>query len=242
MKKYFSKIIIARGVALGIFLIFSFSSNCALAKDITPENIIDLANYEREKSGLKPLFFNANLLQVAESKARDMLANNYFAHTSPQGKVPWFWFENSGYDYKYAGENLAMGFSEAGKTHQAWMNSATHRQNILNAHYQEIGVAVVRGTVNNRNAIVVVQEFGARSNFVIPENVMGSEVIKISKNEVISEAKKEIKQSIVVIDWNKVLNIGVMLIFCIAIIANTTIMAYVSLNYFNVINARRSVY
>ena len=48
------------------------------------------------------------LQEAAEKKAQDMIENNYFAHTSPQGKTPWHWVEESGYDYRYAGENLAI--------------------------------------------------------------------------------------------------------------------------------------
>ena len=91
-----------------------------------------------------------------------MIKNDYFAHTSPAGINPWFWYEKDGYDYKYAGENLAINFLKAEDQHKAWMASPTHRKNILNDKYQEIGVAVDAGKINGQMAIIAVQEFGAR--------------------------------------------------------------------------------
>jgi len=241
MNKYLSKNIkVVVGVVFSGFLVISFSS-CVLAKAITPNNIIGLVNQERENNNLDPLFLNANLSQAAEAKAQDMLANNYFAHTSPQGKTPWHWIEKAKYRYKHAGENLAMGFSGVEEEHQAWMNSTTHKQNILNERYQEIGVAVAEGVINDRNTTIVVQEFGARNDFVASLNKTDNNMIKISENKEILGAMKEIKQSIVIVDWNNALNTGTMLLFCIIITANTIIMAYISLNYLNLINSRKDV-
>ena len=90
-----------------------------------------------------------------------MLKNGYFAHTSPAGATPWKWFDQVGYDYMYAGENLAIDFSTGEDVHQAWMNSSGHRANILNSHYRDIGIAVVSGEFNGRTTTIVIQHFGA---------------------------------------------------------------------------------
>ncbi len=94
-------------------------------------------------------------------KAEDMLTNNYFSHTSPAGITPWKWIEDADYDYNYAGENLAMDFTSAEKMNDAWLTSPTHRANILNEKYKDIGVAVKEGVINGRATIVVVQMFGS---------------------------------------------------------------------------------
>ena len=155
-------------IQLSVFLgvaIFSFSFQGALASEVNKENIIDLANYSRVKGGLSALAENSKLNEAAMEKAKDMLQNNYFAHTSPQEKSPWFWFEKVKYDYLYAGENLAINFKTAEDEHVAWMESADHKKNILNPKYQEIGVAVQKGIIDNKTALVTVQLFGARKDF-----------------------------------------------------------------------------
>ena len=132
------------------------------ASSITVENVINLVNQEREKSGVDPLQESANLSRIAEDKAEDMLANNYFAHTSPSGTTPWHWFEKEGYDYQFAGENLAINFTSAEKQNAAFMESQTHRKNILGQQFNEIGVAVREGIINGHKTIITVQEFGNR--------------------------------------------------------------------------------
>jgi len=144
--------------------IFSFVSS-ASASLITPEKVVELANNERASQNLPNLIVNADLAKAAEDKLADMFKKNYFEHTSPSGLTPWHWLEKNNYEYKYAGENLAMNFVSAENQNKAWMESQTHRANILNTHYQEIGVAVGQGTINGRETIVTVEEFGARAGF-----------------------------------------------------------------------------
>jgi len=127
---------------------------------VTSSELIELANKERIAKGLQPLELNDKLVQAALQKAQDMLAKEYFAHTSPSGITPWYWFDRVGYDYIAAGENLARGFTESIYLHQAWMNSPSHRDNILNKNYQEIGIAVIEGEINGKNTILAVQLFG----------------------------------------------------------------------------------
>ena len=133
---------------------------------ITSEKVVELANAERSSQNLPALAVNNLLVKAAEDKLADMLKNNYFEHTSPAGLTPWHWLEKNNYEYKYAGENLAMNFLSAENQNKVWMESRTHRDNILNKHYQEIGVAVGQGVINGRETIVTVQEFGARADFV----------------------------------------------------------------------------
>ncbi|PJE50380.1 MAG: hypothetical protein COV29_04395 [Candidatus Yanofskybacteria bacterium CG10_big_fil_rev_8_21_14_0_10_36_16] len=132
--------------------------------------IITKTNIVRANNNLPPLNANVELDLAASKKLQDMISNGYFAHISPEGTTPWFWIKNSGYKYVYAGENLAIGFTEAEATVEAWFESPSHRENLLNSNYDEIGVAV--GKVENLDGysgILVVQMFGKRPIFAINE-------------------------------------------------------------------------
>jgi len=127
---------------------------------ILPGVLTDLTNSQRQQNNLSPLATNPLLVQAAELKAQDMAAKSYFSHQSPDGKTPWSWLEQAGYGYLYAGENLAVNFADSQDIEQAWMDSASHRSNILNSHFTEIGVATAEGVYNGHKTIFVVQFFG----------------------------------------------------------------------------------
>jgi hypothetical protein len=102
-----------------------------------------------------------SLLQVAaQDKVNDMVAKGYFAHTSPQGIAPWYWFQQAGYNYLYAGENLAMNFTDSQDVTTAWMNSPEHRANILSTQFTQVGIATAQGTYDGKPVIYVAEEFG----------------------------------------------------------------------------------
>ena len=122
--------------------------------------LIEQTNEERVADDLNGLVVNDTLVKVAQMKADDMAAKGYFAHNSPDGKTPWYWFKEAGYDYAAAGENLAVNFTDSKDVTNAWMHSPTHRANILNGNYTEIGIATAQGVYKGRNVIFVVQEFG----------------------------------------------------------------------------------
>ncbi|MFA5157605.1 MAG: CAP domain-containing protein [Patescibacteria group bacterium] len=124
----------------------------ASASEISPENIISAINRERESVGLSPLTTNQNLNQAAYTKSSDMLARNYFEHYA-YGLTPWMFIIRSGYEYSVAGENLAKGFSTSEDIVKAWMKSPTHRQNILNPEYQDVGVGVVQGVYSENGEV-----------------------------------------------------------------------------------------
>lgn len=130
------------------------------ASSISPEQVIALTNQKRAELGLSPLTINSKLNDAAQRKAGDMFALNYWAHNSPTGKEPWSFFREVGYSYTFAGENLARDFMESSEVVEAWMNSPSHRDNIANSNYREIGLAVVNGTLNGVETTLVVQLFG----------------------------------------------------------------------------------
>jgi hypothetical protein len=152
-------------VAVAFEAIFWFgapylASRSRLFGVVLVNSLIDGTNQNRITAGEQPLVVNPLLMAAAQDKADDMIANNYFAHTSPSGLSPWYWFEQVGYNFTYAGENLAVNFSDSADVTNAWMNSAEHRANILNANFTEIGMATATGTYEGNPAVYVVELFG----------------------------------------------------------------------------------
>ncbi|MCX6783675.1 MAG: CAP domain-containing protein [candidate division WWE3 bacterium] len=129
----------------------------------TSINITDLltdTNGERLKNNLSTLVINDALSKAAAAKGAYMFAHNFWAHVAPDGTTPWYFISNSGYDYQYAGENLARDFNDSQAVVTAWMNSPSHRENMLNSHYTDIGFAVVDGKLDGEDTTLVVQMFG----------------------------------------------------------------------------------
>ncbi len=156
-----------------ISFVFSFV-NCgqaAIAADITAQRMIELTNESRKDSGLLPLKVNDKLTAAAAAKVDDMFRFQYFDHNSPSGLTPWHWIKSAGYDYLYAGENLAIDFVTAEGTHMALMRSITHRDNILKPNYVEIGVAVKKGIFEGNESIIIVEQFGAPLEKIVEENI-----------------------------------------------------------------------
>lgn len=156
---------------LSILLILQFSLNIVLktspgvlgiASDISIDRLLFLTNQQREENGLAPLKINKQLSEAAEEKAKDMIESNYWSHNNPNGKSPWDFIIGSDYKYLYAGENLAKDFANSDGVVSAWMKSPTHRENILQDKYEEIGFAVVNGRLSGEETTLVVQMFGKR--------------------------------------------------------------------------------
>jgi uncharacterized protein YkwD len=124
-----------------------------------PSGIVRLMNADRG-TNLGHLTVSPTLERIAQMKANDMAEKGYFTHTSPEGKTPWYWFQQAGYKYFIAGENVAVFLSDPEKIEQAWMNSPTHRANILNPFFTEVGVATARGKYLGQETLFVVQMFG----------------------------------------------------------------------------------
>lgn len=123
--------------------------------------LVDLTNEERLEQGLGKLAINTQLVDAAKLKANDMASKSYFAHVSPEGITPWYWIRQAGYSYVYAGENLAVNFNESKDVQRAWMNSPTHKANIISNKYTEIGISTAEGVYKGKKTTFVVQMFGS---------------------------------------------------------------------------------
>jgi hypothetical protein len=152
-------------IAVVVFVASAFHAaylirNSDFLAAVLPGVLVDLANGDRAKNGELPLSVNPILEQAAQLKANDMAAKGYFAHESPEGLSPWHWFIEAGYQFTYAGENLAVNFVDSEDVEEAWLNSPGHRANILNGVFTEIGIATAQGEYKGGNTVFVVQLFG----------------------------------------------------------------------------------
>ncbi|MDR3582216.1 MAG: CAP domain-containing protein [Candidatus Pacebacteria bacterium] len=152
-------------VAVGGELVFLLGTSYVVPRSslfgiVVVNTLTDETNSQRTTNDLSALQESPLLEAAAQKKADDMVANNYFSHTSPSGKTPWYWFASVGYGFKYAGENLAINYSDSQDVTTAWMNSPEHRANILNHDYTQIGIATAQGELNGKPAVYVVELFG----------------------------------------------------------------------------------
>src|SRR3972149_7049186 len=147
-----------------------YPSVLGCASSVSASDIIRLTNEKRIQNGLAVLSENSSLSQAALAKGTDMLNKGYWAHFAPDGTSPWSFFAKFGYKYKYAGKNPARDFCSAGSAVEAWMNSPTHRDNILSGNYKEIGIGVLEGSLAGADTTLVVQFFGSsgKTTAVIP--------------------------------------------------------------------------
>lgn len=164
--------------------------------------LVDLTNEDRKDEDLGTLTRNSVLDAAAQAKADDMAEKGYFAHNSPDGKTSWHWFREAGYSFSYAGENLAVDFDDSDDVEEAWMDSPTHRANILNGKFTEIGIATAVGTYKGQKTTFVVQMFGTPAKTTAAAPVVSvteptaAEDIAIGTTEVLGEAAGEPEQAV----------------------------------------------
>lgn len=113
-------------------------------KDIE-HDVIQLCNQERAKHGLQPLRAEWQVSRVARIKSQDMRDRRYFSHTSPTYGSPFDMLRAFNISYRAAGENIAMGQTNAREVVRSWMNSEGHRKNILSPTFTHIGVGYAEG-------------------------------------------------------------------------------------------------
>lgn len=144
-----------------IYIFFSWPKTrvLGLSTKLNGTEIIRLINLERAKKGLAAVTSNEKLNQAARAKGESMFAQNYWAHVAPDGTQPWQFISESGYAYQSAGENLARDFSDEKKLMAGWLNSPTHKANILNGNFSETGVAILDGEIDGEPVLLVVSLF-----------------------------------------------------------------------------------
>jgi hypothetical protein len=153
----------------GVYLHKTHPEVLGISYQVTETELLNLTNYEREQNGLSPLKLDQELTVAAHNKADHMFKYNYWAHFAPDGTSPWDFIRGAGYSYSYAGENLAKGFTTSSDAVNAWMNSPTHRANILSPKFKDVGFFVEEGRLQGEDTILIVQEFGARDDASITD-------------------------------------------------------------------------
>ncbi len=164
---------------------------------VLPAILATLTNQERQAQKLQPLATDPALTQAAELKAQDMAKNGYFAHTSPTGLTPWYWLETVGYKYQYAGENLAINFNDSKDVTQAWMNSPTHKANIIKDKYTHIGTGIATGLYRGKTAVFVAQVYarpltptqGAKTVTHVSANTLGGKINTVEQKVLGAESE-----------------------------------------------------
>lgn len=141
----------------------TFPEVLGISSNISTEELLRHTNQKRAENDLQPLQLDTDLSIAAKLKAEDMFAKNYWAHNAPDGVTPWYFIKKSGYEYKYAGENLARGFTQSLDIVDAWMASTSHRENMLSKNYEDVGFALMEGKLNGQETILVVEMFGNKS-------------------------------------------------------------------------------
>ncbi len=127
-------------------------------------DIVKGSNDARTQLNKTPLVANNTLMSAAQMKAEDMAKGHFFAHTAPDGTVAWDYFKKVGYAYEVAGENLAITNESSDSVINGWLNSPTHRDNLLSTEYSDfgIGIAPFGDYQGHKNTFVVVAFYGRR--------------------------------------------------------------------------------
>lgn len=169
------------------------------SQTLTKEGVFSYTNSARAQNGTLPaLLYNTTLEHSAQLKLNDMFAKQYFEHVSPTGVGPSDLAKTVGYAYVVVGENLALGnFENNAKLVDAWMASPGHRANILNVHYQEIGIAVGKGIYEGRETWLAVQSFGMPLSSCPAINTITKTTIDNNNSQIASlKAELEVKKAL----------------------------------------------
>ena len=102
------------------------------------EEVLKLVNEARAKNNLSALALDSNLCAAAEVRAKEVLTR--FSHTRPNGTSCFTVLRDFEINYRVCGENIAKGYNNAQSVFNAWMNSSSHRANIMNPNYTHMGV------------------------------------------------------------------------------------------------------
>ena len=149
------------------------SSANAAASQVTKRVLVRatlcVLNAERARHSLRPLRFNRRLSRAARRHSRAMARKRFFSHTSPNGATFVDRIRRTGYLHGarrwHIGENIAWGSGQLSAPRAiatAWMNSASHRDNILSRSFGSIGIGVARGTPSGRGGAIYTTDFGLR--------------------------------------------------------------------------------
>ncbi len=163
----------------------------AYSTHVSIDGLLTSTNQQRAANGVASLGLNSALNTAAQAKANDMVSRNYWSHQTPDGQQPWIFINNTGYKYLSAGENLAYGFMTSNATVTGWMNSPTHKSNMLSSNFTEVGFGIANSPnyVNNGQQTVIVAMYAKPQVLASSQtNVKASEPAPVKRQEVNSSA------------------------------------------------------
>jgi uncharacterized protein YkwD len=139
-----------------------YAERTAALKDLAAvrKGVLDLVNAERSKAGVPPLRLESRLSTAAQNHAEDMLAREYFAHASPEGRTVIHRAATAWYQFHMVGENIAHGQLSVEQVVKGWMESPEHRRNILDHAYIHMGLGLALGETSQGFEVEWVQTFG----------------------------------------------------------------------------------
>lgn len=167
----------------------NFPSVLGVSSDISSQELLLITNAKRQESGLPSLTLDNELSAAATNKAMDMFSKDYWAHVAPDGTTPWVFIKQSGYNYIYAGENLARGYYSASDVINAWMASPEHKENMLSANYKNVGFAVSTGKLNGEETVLVVEMLGSTSLAQAPQAGDSEKSVAVSDTDSLAQAQ-----------------------------------------------------
>ncbi len=157
------QLITAIGALLVVVSIAGAIPTRAVSTEPSPglaSQLVTELNQIREVHHLPLLLIDERLVAAARVKAATLAREQRFDHRLSDGRSPWELIRASGYRYELVGENLAIGFSNSGDITRAWLNSPTHRANLLDAGFSDVGIATAEETIDGRSTIIVAELFG----------------------------------------------------------------------------------
>jgi uncharacterized protein YkwD len=122
--------------------------------------MLSSVNAERRRRSLPTLAPSTALDRIAQAYADDMLKRSHYGHVDPEGLTVRERAYAGGYDLRFIAENLASGQSTVDEVMNGWMNSPTHRENILSKIYTEAGFGLAIGQNKRGFQVIWVQIFG----------------------------------------------------------------------------------
>ena len=137
-----------------------------LALTANEQEMFKLHNQARSQNGVQELCVDSRLVKAARLHAQDMIENDYFSHTSQDGRGPGDRISAQGYKWRTYGENVAYGSGSYGtpqNVFDGWMNSEGHRANILSSNFKDVGIGEAIGEYKGtQDTHMWVADFGAQ--------------------------------------------------------------------------------
>jgi len=153
---------VSRRIAAVVVVLFAITSVVGLARpqsavawdsgtfnSTSEKDLIALTNRSRAAAGLKALKIDSTLTSVARWRSKDMITRDYFSHDIPGYGTVFKKLDAKGYCYKVAGENIGWNTYPddvaTAAIHKMFMDSSSHRKNILGRAWDVIGVGAYQG-------------------------------------------------------------------------------------------------